>query len=259
MNIRQDTEVRSIVMDDPAMSLVFEQVGIDYYCDSARKSLAEACEDGLLSVEQVLDRLNELKRLRASRSNADRFPFDPQTAPVARIVEHIVNKYHADARRDIPRIRKLAETVRRHYAGSHPELVEVERVYRVLSDDLEHHMYKEEQALFPSFIGRKRTLQGDMLFLGSVHKFARSIYVIKAEHQDCEDMLVALRSLTDDYAPMQDGCPADRALYQGLEQFELDTREHLYLEDNVLFPRVLQDEQPGSQGLNRGTGEASIR
>ena len=243
MIIRQDTEIHSIVMDDPAMSLVLEHFGIDYYCDGARKSLAEACEDKLLSVERVLDRLNEQKKARASASELSRLPFDPETTPVAGIVEHIVNRYHAKARRDIPRIRKLAEVVRRRHGVAHPELVEVEKVFRVLSEDLEHHMHKEEQALFPGFINNKEKPHHGSKNCWPIHSIARPIDVIEAEHQDCEDMLLSLRRLTQDYVPFPDACTTERALYQGLEQFESDTREHVSLEDNVLFPRVLQEER----------------
>lgn len=243
MMIRQDTQVHSIIMDDPAMSLVLEHFGIDYYCDGARKSLAEACEDKVLSVEQVLDRLNEQKSARASASELSKLPFDPESTPVSEIVGHIVSRYHAKARRDIPRIRKLAELVRRRHGVSHPELIEVERVFRVLSEDLEHHMRKEEQALFPGFASSKDRPQDGTKSWWPIHNIARSINVIEAEHQDCEDMLLTLRRLTQNYVPLPDACTTDRPLYQGLEQFESDTRGHVSLEDNVLFPRVLQEQR----------------
>lgn len=239
MNIHEDTEVRSIVVDDPAMSHVFEQFGIDYYCDRGRKSLAAACEDLQLSLEQVLDRLNEQKSLTTSGGKS-KFPFDPHAAPLARIVEHIVIRYHANARRDIPRLRALTETVRRRYATPHPELIEVEKVFRMLSEDFEHYMHKEEQALFPGFAGQKHALQARP---GLVRNLARPIHVMKEEHQDCKDMLQLLRSLTDDFVPPQDACPTYITLYRSLEQFESDSREHLYLEDDVLFPRALKEGQ----------------
>jgi regulator of cell morphogenesis and NO signaling len=102
-------------------------------------------------------------------------------------------------------------------------------------------MHKEESVLFPGFVASKRMPQGSIGGGGPIHSIARSIGVIEAEHQDCEDMLLTLRRLTADYAPFQDACPTDMALYQGLERFESDTREHMSVEDNILFSRVLKD------------------
>ena len=239
MNIQPDTEVRSIAMEYPATSRVFEHFGIDYYCDRGHRSLEDACEDLLISVDEVLRQLNEQKSRAIADDYAAAFPFDPQTAPLASIIQHIVRRYHMTARQEIPRIQMLAEKVRRRYGVSHPELIEVENIFRALSEDLQHHMHKEEQALFPSITGQPRIQRGAIPVLGTSHGFAMPIQVMEAEHQACEDMLRRLRILTKIFQPPPEACPTLRAFYQGLAQFDSDTREHLHVENNFLFPRAL--------------------
>jgi len=239
MNIQPDTEVRSIAMEYPATSRVFEHFGIDYYCDRGHKSLADACENLLISVDEVLRQLNEQKNLTTTANHAAKFPIDSQTAPLTSIVQHIVRRYHMTARQEIPRIQMLAEKVRRRYGASHPEMIEVENIFHALSEDLLHHMHKEEQALFPSITGEPRMQHGAIPVLGTSHDFAMPIQVMEAEHQACEDMLRRLRILTKIFQPPPEACPTLRAFYQGLAQFDSDTREHLHVENNFLFPRAL--------------------
>ena len=239
MNIQPDTEVRSIAMEYPATSRVFEHFGIDYYCDRGHRSLADACEDLLISVDEVLRQLNEQKNLTTADDHTVKFPFDPQTAPLASVIDYIVRRYHMTARQEIPRIQTLAEKVRRRYGASHPEMIEVENIFRALSEDLQHHMHKEEQALFPSITGQPRIQRGAIPVLGTSHGFAMPIQVMEAEHQACEDMLRRLRILTKIFQPPPEACPTFRAFYQGLAQFDSDTREHLHVENHFLFPRAL--------------------
>ena len=239
MNIQPDTEVRSIAMEHPATSRVFEHFGIDYYCDNGHTSLADACENLLISVDEVLRQLNEQKNLTTSVEHPARLPFDPQTAPLANIIQHIVRGYHMTARQEIPRIQTLAEKVRRRYGASHPEVIEVEKIFRALSEDLHHHMHKEEQALFPSITGRHRMQHGTIPVLGTSDGFAAPIHVMEAEHQACEDMRQRIRILTKMFLPPSEACPTFRAFYQGLAQFDRDTREHLNVENSFLFPRAL--------------------
>ncbi len=239
MNIQPDTEVRSIAMEYPATSRVFEHFGIDYYCDRGHRSLADACEDLLVSVDEVLRQLNEQKNLTTVADRAAKFPFDPQTAPLARVIDYVVRRYHMTARQEIPRIQTLAEKVRRRYGAAHPEMLEVENVFHSLSEDLLHHMHKEEQALFPSITGQHRVQRDAIPVLGTSHGFDMPIHVMEAEHQACEDMLRRLRILTKKFQPPPEACPTLRAFYQGLAQFDSDTREHLHVENNFLFPRAL--------------------
>jgi iron-sulfur cluster repair protein YtfE (RIC family) len=51
--------------------------------------------------------------------------------------------------------------------------------------------------------------------------------------------LARLRALSHGFAVPEDGCTTYRALYEGLVRFERELHEHVHLENNVLFPRVV--------------------
>jgi regulator of cell morphogenesis and NO signaling len=217
-------------MEHPDASRVFEHFGINYCCNG-RKPLAEACEDLSLSTEAVLDDLSAQEKSSASGSDMEMFPFDPHTAPLIRIIQHIVRRYHWTARHDIPRIHTLAEKVRIRHGASHPEVIEVEKAFFDLSTDLEYYMHEEEQSLFPAITGRH---YADGLSI--------SIHRMEAEHQAYGEKLQFLRMLTANYSPPPDACLTYRALYEVLEHFASDIHEHVHLENNILFPRALREQ-----------------
>ncbi len=49
-----------------------------------------------------------------------------------------------------------------------------------------------------------------------------------------------MRFRTLSVQPPEGACPTHRALYNGLEEFERDLRQHVHLENNIVFPRALE-------------------
>jgi regulator of cell morphogenesis and NO signaling len=59
------------------------------------------------------------------------------------------------------------------------------------------------------------------------------------EHDGAGEALRKLRALTNNYAAPADACISYKALYDALRGFEADLRQHIHLENNILFPRVI--------------------
>lgn len=63
------------------------------------------------------------------------------------------------------------------------------------------------------------------------------------EHEGAGRLLEALRKTTQNYAVLPDFCTSFRALYDGLQQLEADLHEHIFLENNILFPKAISLEE----------------
>ena len=59
------------------------------------------------------------------------------------------------------------------------------------------------------------------------------------EHTGVAEKLQHIRELTDEFAAPEDACATWRAYYTELKGMDRDLREHIHLENNVLFPRAL--------------------
>ena len=101
-----------------------------------------------------------------------------------------------------------------------------------MSVELERHMQKEEQILFP-MIGDGRGALAIM-----------PIHVMEQDHDEAGEKLARIRTLTNSFLAPDGACPTWRALYLGLAAFEEELMLHIHLENNVLFPRALHTSKP---------------
>ena len=116
----------------------------------------------------------------------------------------------------------------RVHGAEHPRLAAVARVWSEVVADLEPHLRREEQVLFPWI----RRLASGAIVGPSV---CAPIGQMMAEHQALGDLLRALRRAADDYRVPDGACASFRALYDGLAAFEADTHLHIHKEDDLLF------------------------
>jgi regulator of cell morphogenesis and NO signaling len=226
--IDTSTDVADIVTERPGTARVFERLGIDYCC-RGRRPLRDACVAAGLDTEAVAIEL----------AGAD----DPDTSPppgdVAGLIGHIVATHHTSLRRELPRLDDLMGRVVAAHGARHPEVLEVARMLAALADELLPHLVKEERILFPAAIELLGAVGPTPLPCGSV---IDPIRVMHAEHDRAGELLAALRHTTAGYVPPDDACPTWIALYHELAELEADVHRHVHLENNVLFPRVIELE-----------------
>jgi regulator of cell morphogenesis and NO signaling len=62
------------------------------------------------------------------------------------------------------------------------------------------------------------------------------------EHESANHIVAELRRLTYDFQPPAWACATHVALFGGLRAFEIDLKQHVHLENDVLFPRAIELE-----------------
>jgi regulator of cell morphogenesis and NO signaling len=170
---------------------------------------------------------------------------DWATEPMADLVAHIVGWYHVGLRSDLPRIDALLEKVSRTHGEAHGRtLGALQGSFRALRAELESHLEKEEQVLFPCVRELEQAARGlrraITLPLGLA---GGACEVMEREHETAGLALGTMRRVTGGYLPPPDACTSFRALYTGLESLEADLHRHIHLENNVLFERARAAER----------------
>ena len=226
-----DSTLADIVTAQPSLARVLEANGLDYCCGGA-STLDEACATGQLDTNTVLAALT-------ADADSESAP-DWATMNPAELVDHLESTHHVYLWNELPRLTALANKVLSVHGERHPELADISACYGVLRADLEPHMNKEEQMLFP-MIRELTTADAPPAFhCGSLKN---PISVMLAEHDTVGELLQQLRDLTDGYQPPADGCASYTALFTGLAELEADTHLHVHKENNLLFPAVVALEQ----------------
>ena len=201
----------------PAASRAFREVGLDYCCGGQR-TLAAACAERGLDAEALLQKL-------AAEPPAAEPSWEEQ--PIADLVRHILDRYHAPLRDELRDLHRMAMTVEE----KHKEKASCPRGLAAhlaaIHEAVDSHLEKEERILFP------------MILAGHGAQAVGPIQVMELEHEEHGANLARTRALTDDLTAPAEACPTWQALYLRLRELEADLMDHIHLENHVLFPRVL--------------------
>lgn len=210
----------------PLATRVLHRHGVDYCCGGG-VSLEEACTKRRIDPNAVLEEIrNELE-------DSEEEPKRWDQAPLEDLVKHILVTYHAPLREELPRLEAMAQRVAKVHGDKAPEILpELATLVSGLRSELEEHMAKEEQIVFPMVCAGQDSIAGG------------PITVMEYEHESVGCALRRLRQLTNGYLVPDGACNTWRALWHGLAALETDLHEHIHLENNLLFPRALAENRP---------------
>jgi len=226
--------VGQLVAARPHLARVLEDLGIDYCC-GGKRPLADVCREQGLDPQGVLDKLNAAAGQPAPGASQT----DWTTASLAQLVDHIFDTHHVYVHAELPRLAGLLDKTLQVHGPNHPELARLRELYDALQAELEAHLEKEEEILYPMIKQIERAGGPISSHCGTV---ANPIRVMEHEHDSAGHVLAEMRQLTGGFATPPDGCNTYRAAMEGLARMEADLHQHIHKENNILFPRVIQLE-----------------
>jgi regulator of cell morphogenesis and NO signaling len=227
--------VGEVVASDFRAAEVFDRFGIDFCC-GGRRPLADACRAASADPDEVVRALEALPP-------AVQDPDDVAAWPVPRLIDFIVTTHHAYVRAALPSITRHLAKLTEVHGERHPELARVSVYFAQVRADLEQHMVKEEQVLFPYVRDLAEQPEGCGRTQSPFGTVENPIRMMEREHQEAGDALRLIRELTRGYAVPADGCTTYEIGMAELRQFERDLHRHVHLENNVLFPAAVAIER----------------
>ncbi|HVJ06931.1 MAG TPA: DUF542 domain-containing protein [Acidisarcina sp.] len=230
--------LREIAAEQPSAVNLFARFEIDL-CTLADKSLAEACSELSLSLDQLLQKLDEAK----ATENGTAAAIDPSTLSLTRLIQHIVRRHHQGVRQELPELLRMAHKLVERRAEDSPELRQIEQLIEQLHRGLLKHIGKEEQVLFPVIADME---ENSTLGSPSLHSHFKTlthpVFVMAQEHEFTSAVYAEMRRATKDFELPAGACTTHQALFEGLRRYEVNLREHIRLENDFLFPRAIAME-----------------
>ena len=226
--------VREIALEQPTSIRVFEEFGIDYCC-GGRKPLAEACAAGSVEIDAVI------AALELAAKTPDVVAENWADKSLSSLSSHITAKHHSYVKRELPRLAQLAQKVVNRHGSTKPELPVIAATLMQLDGELTQHLAKEEAVLFPYIAALEQSVStGTAKPHSCFGTVANPIAMMTQEHDAAGSLIGEIRRLSGDFTTPEDACPTFRAFYDGLREFEQDLHQHIHLENNILFPRVIE-------------------
>jgi len=217
-NITPDHSLASLSVTRAGASRVFYRHGLDFCCHG-EVSLRDACVKSALDVEQLIAEIHSEERVVASFARWDEEPVDA-------LIDYLLSRFHEAHRLELPRLHAMATKVEKvHGEKSTCPLGLADHLLK-MADELELHMLKEEEVLFP------------LIRAGRGRMAAMPVQVLELEHKDHGENLIRLRELGRDFQAPEEACGTWRALYLGLAELESELMQHIHLDSRPRRDRV---------------------
>jgi regulator of cell morphogenesis and NO signaling len=231
-----DMTVKDIVVQYPQTRATLESLGIDYCC-GGKVPLGQAIEQAGLSIDAVF---SDLDQALAAVNTESASIHDWNSEPLTELANHIENTHHVFMKEQLPRLAILLDkTIQAHGQNHGAMLSQLKQSFVSLKTDIEMHLAKEEQILFPLIRQMDAFIQGQgptpNMHCGTI---GNPIRQMEHEHDVAGDFLAQMRQITGNYSLPQDACLTFVALFEGLNALEKDLHEHIHLENNILFPKA---------------------
>jgi regulator of cell morphogenesis and NO signaling len=226
--IAPDSTLADLVIEVPGRARVLEGAGLDYCCAGAH-TLAGACAEAQLDLAEVTAALEHVE------ASNDRPP-----RSIAALVDHLLDTHHRYLHENLPRLAELATKVLRVHGERHSDLATLHATVFELQADLEPHLMKEELVLFPACRALD-SADGPIDFpFGTT---SNPVRMLMREHDTTGALLARLELHLDQHPLPDDACASYAALYASVRELVQDTHDHVFKENHLLFPAIIERER----------------
>ncbi|HHF6884029.1 TPA: iron-sulfur cluster repair protein YtfE [Haemophilus influenzae] len=217
-------KLSELAVSIPGATKIFREYDLDFCCGGS-VLLEVAAQQKNLNLAEIEKRLTDLQQSKTENNDKDW-----TSASYAEMIDHIITRFHNRHREQLPELITLAEKVENVHADRDDCPIGVTAQLEKIYAELSQHLMKEEQILFP------------MIKMGNYAMASMPIRVMEMEHDEAGQDVEVIKSLTNNCTLPADACFSWKALYSGINEFIDDLMHHIHLENNILFPRVLNEK-----------------
>jgi regulator of cell morphogenesis and NO signaling len=222
MRVHAHIPVGEIAASLPHTTKLFDLFGIDYVCHGDL-SLREACAEAGVDASIVRKAIDALPSVAEEPSWSD--------ASMQELLNELRDKRHPQMRRTLGHVGALLAE-----APATDAIDQVRAAFGALCDVLQPHMTHEEHMLFPVIQHLEdcwtRSEPVSVNFVGGITKPMASLI---EEHTHVLEKLKAVMQHAAQLGSISEELGKVRDAIAGLEH---ELREHIHLENNVLYPRA---------------------
>ncbi len=212
---------------------VFENLGLDF-CFGGKTTLKQACLENDIS-EEILRKKLLFACLQPCIANVNYNNWE-----IDFMADHVESSHHQYVTESISRIQNLHNKLLKTHASSYPNLRGVNEAFQTLATHLRDTMAIEEQILFPLIRFLVQVKKGNVSAAFMPERIEQIIAMLEVEHHAIGQHKKYLKSITEEFTLPPDAPSSVTLLYHWLQLFENDLQQHIHLENNILFPKVIE-------------------
>lgn len=228
MRINTKSTLGEIVSAYPNTVKVMNKYKIDYCC-GGKDILEDAIGELGLDKNAVVDQLE----YEATRTNTEEVK-DWTKQSLSEVIDYIINKHHTFMNETLAELNVLVPKILKvHYKTDGESLLVVHKLFGTLKAELEAHLIKEEENLFP-LIRQYEAAKNDE-YKEAIYRFIKDT---EDEHDAAGDLFKSLEAATNDFTAPENACYSYKRTFELLDALEKDTFNHIHMENSILFNMV---------------------
>jgi len=228
MNLDKKMTLGDIVLAYPNTINVMNKYKIDYCCNG-HETLALAIDKNEQKEEKIISDLQE--------AMTDQKPseiVDWKAKKPSELIDYILEHHHNYTKAVLAELNELVFTVLKvHFANHSQQLLQVHHLVGILKTELEAHLVKEEENLFPLIKEYEVNHSGEIK-----EKILEFINSTEDEHDIAGNLFKELENVTNNFLAPEDVCASYRRVFQLIDALEKDIFNHIHLENSVLFKMI---------------------
>lgn len=228
----KEKTVADYVTENIKTAHVFKKHKIDFCCGGGI-TIEKACIKHNVDQALLEKELSEVNVIKDFNENYDQWDLDV-------LINHIENNHHTYIKENLSILSEYANKVTKVHGHHYMEVVEINKLYHKVANELIGHLGKEEEVLFPyikQLVQAKK--EGTVKNTPPFHTVKNPVQMMEVEHENAGAIFKKIAVLTNNYTPPAEACNTFRALYAKLEEFEQDLHQHIHLENNILHPKAI--------------------
>lgn len=237
--VRDADTVTDIVNRDYRTADIFQRFGIDFCC-GGKLPLDIVCKNKAVNLEELKKALNEMSIPYYSSSS---MAFNEWSMDF--LLDFIVNVHHDYLKKTLPVIDKYISAFAAGHSLKFPFLADLKVELDKLSDVMLPKIQEEEDIIFPYIRQIAHAYQNTESYARLlVRTLRKPLETMMLHNQEfTNNAFSELNRLTSYYNLPADACTTHLVLYNKLQELEKDLSQHIYLENNVLYPKTIAMEK----------------
>jgi regulator of cell morphogenesis and NO signaling len=229
-SIRNKT-VADFVTQNIHTANIFKKYEIDF-CFDGKISIEKACSKNNVDLQQLEKELKELQIQTNFLNDFNKWGLDF-------LMIFIVHIHHRYVKRTTPLLKRYGEKAMIAQGEHYQELLEINKLILKFSEEAAICMEKEETIVFP-FIKKLFNAKKEHKSLNSSNYIFldNPIKMMEDYHDQAGVIFQKISVLSNHYKAPENASFAYKKLYKKLQEFEDNLKNHVHLENNILFPKA---------------------
>ena len=222
--------IADIVLNNINTSKVFKDFKIDYSIEG-NKNFLTVCEHKNIDSKKIINKLVAAHKDVYYLQNYNSWKLDF-------LIEFLSEIHHNYKEENILILKQYSKKVADLYSKQYPELLEVNNLIQVVSEEILEHMKNEKTILFPYLNELLKLENGSSTSKYNSSKKLKIIDSFEDEHYKIRKTFQKIATLTNYYILPENICNSFKLLYIKLKNFDDRLQEHIHIENNILFPKA---------------------